>query len=144
MIDVRKMSDFLVYQKNIEKSYINLTLSYYNYLNGRRNTMSYSMFYGNEKDLYREFDIVVEKFEDTILAISERGIPSFVSFDASLGYYLARWLVNASVDGLFKFPQDFSFCVHNGDAVDRNLIEALLNNYLHFQVPLLLDDVLEK
>jgi hypothetical protein len=102
------------------------------------------MFFGNEKDSYREFDIVVHKFEDAILAISERGIPSFVSFDAFLGYHLARWLVNASVDGLFKFPQDFSFCVHNGDVLERNLIEALLNNYLYFQIPLLLNNFSEK
>lgn len=105
--------------------------------------MSYSMFFGDEKDSYREFDIVVDKFEDAILTISERGIPSFVSFDSSFGYHLARWLVNASVDGLFTFPEDFSFCVHNGDVLERNLIEALLNNYLYFQIPLLLNNIIE-
>jgi hypothetical protein len=98
------------------------------------------MFLGNSREVDKEFDVIALKFEDAVFEIANRGVPSFISFDYTIGYDLARWLVTSSIDGLFDFPKDFTFDVHNGNMLEKNTIEALLNNYIHFKVPLLLDN----
>jgi hypothetical protein len=98
------------------------------------------MFFDTTEKPTEYFDVVVGKFEDAIFEIASKGIPVFISFDCHHGYNLAKWLVNSSIDGIFSFPNNFSFCVHNGSVFERNIIEALLNNYLYFQIPALLNN----
>jgi len=98
--------------------------------------MSYSMYLDDINHPKSDFDVVVRSYEEAVEWILKNGIPSFISFDNDLkydiSYDLAKWLVQSSLDGTLHFPQNFSFCVNNGDAVTRNNIKALLNNYLHF------------
>jgi len=102
--------------------------------------MSYTMFLGNTQEIAKEFDVIASKFEDAVFEIINRGVPSFILFDYAIGYNLARWLVTSSINGLFNFPEDFTFGVHDVNILEKNTIEALLNNYIHFKVPLLLDN----
>ena len=96
--------------------------------------MGYTMFLGDTKDMSNEFDVVVPKYEDAITQINQQGIPHFISFDSILGYDVAVWLIQSVTNGLFSFPENFSFSIHNGGILAKNNIEALLNNYLHFKV----------
>jgi hypothetical protein len=62
--------------------------------------------------------------------------PSFISFDHDLGeneqtgYDIAKWIVEADMDGIISIPINFQFYVHSQNPIGKQNIETYLNNYL--------------
>lgn len=107
--------------------------------------MSYSMYLDDARIPENDFDVIVRSYEEAVEWVLNNGIPSFVSFDNDLGatskgetlqtgYDFAKWLVQIALDEMLQFPPNFSFDIHCGDAVARNNIKAILNNYLHYNL----------
>lgn len=75
--------------------------------------------------------------QQAIDAITERGMPAFVSFDHDLGddrdaIAVAHWIIERDLDdGILDVP--FEFEVHSGNIVGRRNIRSLLDNYLDFK-----------
>ena len=107
--------------------------------------MSYSMYLDDIREPKNNFDVIVRSYENAVDYILKNGIPKYISFDHDLGldengniaksgHDLAKWLVEISLDGILKFPDDFDFNVHSANPIGKNNIESILNNYLLFKV----------
>ena len=83
--------------------------------------------------------VVVRSYQDFIQVISEKGLPSFISFDNDLGcdangnllpegYDAAKWLVYESGLDL----SNLKFYVHSANPVACINIQSLLDNYIRF------------
>ena len=105
----------------------------------------YKMYLDDIRDPKNNFDVIVRSYDEAVEYILKNDIPNFISFDHDLGlenngivvksgYDLAKWLVEQSLDGNLKFPNDFSFSVHSANPIGKNNIESILNNYLLFKV----------
>lgn len=66
--------------------------------------------------------------------MKENNIPDFISFNYSSGYDFAEWLIKMDIEEKYKFPEDFNFKVHSTNYIEKNNIESILNNYLHFNI----------
>ena len=73
------------------------------------------------------------QFQDLIKTY---GFPSFVSLDHDLGadeptgHDIAKWLIEADMDGVHRIPDNFNFYVHSRNPVGKANIEGLLACYL--------------
>lgn len=78
----------------------------------------------------------IDEVEDLI---SDLGMPPFISFDHDLGkdeatgFDIAKRLVELDMDGVAKFPSDFSFYVHSQNPRGKENIEQYLGAYLNFK-----------
>ena len=92
-----------------------------------------------------EFDFVARSYDEAVAIIKRHGVPSFISFDHDLGvdesgvllhsgFDLAKWLVENDLDGVYKFPKDFSFKVHSQNPVGKENIISLLDSYLKYRI----------
>ena len=84
------------------------------------------------------FDIICRSYSDAIMYVKTNGIPEFISFDHDLGddgtgYDFAKWLVEQDINGIFAFPEDFSFNVHSANPIGKKNIESYLTNYLNYK-----------
>ncbi len=107
--------------------------------------MSYTMYLDDKANPTNNYDVIVRSYAEAVEWVLKNGIPSFISFDNDLedskegqniytGYDFAKWIVKMAFEEALHFPSNFSFDVHCGDAVARNNINAILNNYLHFNL----------
>lgn len=68
--------------------------------------------------------------------INEWGFPDFVSLDHDLGdgeptgHDIAKWLIEADMDGIHRMPPDFQYFTHSHNPVGKTNIESILNSYL--------------
>ena len=72
-----------------------------------------------------------------IEAITERGMPDFISFDHDLGdgrdaMAVVHWIIERDLDG-YPIPHTFEYEVHSGNPVGRSNIRNLLSGYLDFR-----------
>lgn len=78
--------------------------------------------------------VICRSFHEAVVACTERGCPSFISFDHDLGedtptgMDFARWLVERDLDASF-FPEDFNWKVHSANPIGVANIEGLLTSY---------------
>lgn len=72
-----------------------------------------------------------------IEAMSERGMPLFISFDHDLGdgkdgVAVVKWMIERDMDG-FPIPEDFDFEVHSGNPIGRANIRHDLSRYIEYK-----------
>lgn len=83
--------------------------------------------------------VIVRNFSQVVSTISQRGMPSYISFDHDLGhneptgYDIARHLVQLDLDGIVEFDPHFEFWVHSQNPVGRENIQRYLTQYLEFK-----------
>nr|WP_250808053.1 cyclic-phosphate processing receiver domain-containing protein [Neorhizobium tomejilense] len=81
---------------------------------------------------------VLARDADTAISLmTERGMPSFISFDHDLAdgkdaISVAKWMIERDLDG-YPIPAGFDFEVHSGNPVGRRNIRMLLEGYLDFK-----------
>lgn len=91
-----------------------------------------------------EFDFIARSYEEAITIIQKHGCMSYISFDHDLGadddgqllksgFDFAKWLVEADINGIYLFADNFSFKVHSQNPVGKANIIALLDGYLRFK-----------
>ena len=76
-------------------------------------------------------------YENAVSLIEKNGLPEHISFDhdlgdseAKTGYDLAKWIVNADLDGKIDIPMTWTYALHTANPVGRENIRSLLDNYL--------------
>lgn len=76
-------------------------------------------------------------YEDAVSLIEENGLPEHISFDhdlgdseAKTGYDLAKWIVNADLDGKIDISSTWTYTLHTANPVGRENIRSLLDNYM--------------
>lgn len=79
--------------------------------------------------------ILARSYEQAIGLFLEHGIPDYISFDHDLGmgptgYDLVKWMVEQHLEGLIKFPSNFTFKVHSANPVGAENITNYLNNFM--------------
>ena len=80
--------------------------------------------------------IVARSYDEAMATIELHGMPTYISFDYGLGdcvptgHDFAKKLVEMSLDGVIKFPDDFAFGVHSVNPVGAENVRSLMNNFL--------------
>lgn len=82
--------------------------------------------------------VIVRSYAEAINYFNNHGIPEYISFDHDLGngpsgYDIAKWLVNADLDGTHKIPDNFQFNVHSANPIGVINITECLRSYLRFR-----------
>lgn len=82
---------------------------------------------------------VVARTSDDAIAIIAEGIPEHISFDHDLGgddtaICVVNFIIEAVLDGLFRFPENFTFNVHSANPVGAANITGKMNGILNFMV----------
>lgn len=82
---------------------------------------------------------VVARTSDDAIAIIAEGIPQVISFDHDLGgddtaICVVNFIIEAVLDGLFRFPENFTFNVHSANPVGAANITGKMNGILNFMV----------
>ena len=97
--------------------------------------MTWKMFLDDERYPVDDNWVIVRNKCEVLKAISDRGMPSFISFDHDLGeneptgYDIVKALVELDMDGEHKFPEGFSWYVHSQNPVGALNIDSYLSNY---------------
>ena len=79
--------------------------------------------------------VVVRSSDQAIAYIEQNGIPSFISFDHDLGgddtaMVVVNYIIEAVLDQVVDFPDDFSFLVHSANPIGAVNIECKLSNFI--------------
>lgn len=96
----------------------------------------YRMYIDDIREPSNKNFVVIRSGEEAIEYILNNGMPVYISFDHDLGenimsgFDVAKWLVEASLNGKIVFPRSFAFNVHSANPVGAANIEGLLNNYI--------------
>jgi hypothetical protein len=82
--------------------------------------------------------VLARTVDEAMVAVTARGMPSFISFDHDLGdgkdaITFVHWLVERDMDG-DPFPLNFAFEVHSGNPIGRANIHGLIGGYLKFKI----------
>ena len=88
--------------------------------------------------------VISRNVEDAKKLVETCGMPTFISFDHDLGmdkkgnvlssgYDFAKWLVEMDMDGIYVFPENFSFNVHSMNPVGSKNIHDFMNGYLEYK-----------
>lgn len=108
--------------------------------------MTYKLFLDDERDptdvswlspenMSGEW-VIIRNVGDAVQYITNHGAPSLISFDHDLGegqptgMELAKWIVEADLDGKIVLPEDFDFQVHSRNPVGTRNIASYLGGYL--------------
>lgn len=99
--------------------------------------MAWKLFLDDLRDPVDRECVIARSYDEAVALILERGMPMDISFDNDLGPSpakegrdLAKWLVEADLDGVIAIPAGFTFHVHSANPVAREAIENLLTAYL--------------
>lgn len=106
--------------------------------------MIVKLFLDDVRDLPDTSFNLVRSYTEAVKFVEENGIPNFISFDHDLGvdenekllptgYDFVKWLVESDMDGIYNFPENFSFSVHSSNPSGKENIKSYLNNYLNFK-----------
>lgn len=69
----------------------------------------------------------------------DKTLPNFITFDHDLGrneptgYDIVKWMVEMTLDGVIKMPENFDFYVHSLNPIGKQNIEKYLINFLKSQ-----------
>lgn len=91
-----------------------------------------------------KFDFIARSYEEAVVIIQKHGSMSYISFDHDLGldddgrlsksgFDFAKWLVEADIDGVHCFADNFKYKVHSQNPVGKANIISLLDGYLKFK-----------
>lgn len=91
-----------------------------------------------------EYDFIARSYDEAIDIITRCGIPDFISFDHDLGidkkgellktgYDLAKWIIDADIDGFIEITCEFTYKVHSQNPVGRQNIISIMENYLGYK-----------
>lgn len=100
--------------------------------------MSYQMFIDDERFPPKGDWVICRNMRDVQREVSDRGFPSYVSFDHDLGeneptgYAIALWMVDQDLDHNWMLD-DWTFYVHSQNPIGKRNIEQLLNGYIGFK-----------
>lgn len=92
--------------------------------------------WGNPEFYWRFPWTIARTMSEVQTLITMYGFPEFVSFDHDLssneptGHDIAKWLIEADMDGVHRIPDSFNFYVHSRNPVGKANIEGLLACYL--------------
>lgn len=103
--------------------------------------MSYYLFLDDERnpenvfwtDLPNADWVIVRDMHEFVSCITERGMPTHISFDNDLGFDdeegkdCVKWVVEGIMDGKLKGP--FAYTVHSKNNVAAEWIEQYLENF---------------
>ena len=98
--------------------------------------MAYKLFIDDERFPIDDSWVIVRSYDAAISYIKEHGMPGFISFDHDLGdnsltgYDVAKWLVEADLDGIILINKDFPYYVHSANPIGAANIRGLLDSYL--------------
>lgn len=99
----------------------------------------YKMFIDDERFPVSDDFVIVRSSEDAINLATDKGIPSFISFDHDLGgddtsIVFIKWLVDFMIDNDLTLPENFEYYVHSQNPVGKSNIESWMNNIMkHFK-----------
>ena len=105
--------------------------------------MKYTLFIDDERiPALSEAGSVIVIARSSAAAISivkELGMPQKICFDHDLGgddtsINFLRWVVNESLDGNVKIPENFTFSVHSQNPIGAENIRANLAGFLKFHL----------
>lgn len=104
--------------------------------------MSYKLFIDDERfpPTGKEHEyVIVRTPAEAMKVMSDRGCPSFISFDHDLGeemtaMQIVHWMVEIDMDyrqlGELFIPESFDYDIHSQNPIGAGNIRGLLNSYL--------------
>lgn len=98
----------------------------------------WTLFLDDERHPVDASSVVARSYDEAVALILERGCPAHIDFDNDLGGIkegrdLARWLVEADLDGQIAIERGFTFSIHSQNPVGREAIRGTLDAYLAFK-----------
>lgn len=101
--------------------------------------MTYALYLDDERDPKTDKDwLIVRSYDEFVVTIKERGLPSQMSLDHDLGdesksgYECAKWLVDHCLDEGLSLT-DVDFWSHSANPVGRDNIMGILEGFQRHQ-----------
>lgn len=97
----------------------------------------WKLFIDDERDPVGDDWLTVRNSDGAILAVMAFGMPNEIAFDHDLGgddtsIKFIHWLMNQVMDGVYDFPDGFTYSVHSQNPVGARNIKNKMDDLLMY------------